>query len=136
MKFFETKAFRQLAEEWEQKLEESGFIDIEKSVGEGRELRQYSANAYRQAASLVKETRAEYYTLLSERCAREEFESEIQRYIMQSVAEGARLVEVHRNLLSFNIPINYETIRFIVRRHEHKWKIRKYTSKQMKKRRL
>lgn len=136
LKYYETKEFRELERLWEEKLRQSGFIDVEKTLGSDRDLQQRASNAYRNASDVTKETRLAYYSMISERYARARFCDPLHRFVMQRVADGRKLTEIHAELIEMQTEINYETIRFIVRRYEYKWKIRNYTARQMNLKRL
>ena len=128
MKFYETKQFKELEQEWEQKLEATGFEDIEKKVGACRELKQFSSNWFRQAKEIVREMRARYFEKVSECFHQEIF---LEHRIMQDYAGGKKMIKIHAELSAEGFEIEYETIRYIIRRYEYKWGLKIYSAKQM-----
>lgn len=116
--------FRELESQWEQKLTESGFKDIEKRIGEERRFKQ-SINVHPRDRHRKKQA---YFDLLAECFSREIF---LDYKIMQDYISGKRRVEILKELHALGIQIHYETIRCIIRRYEYKWGIKNYTLKQM-----
>lgn len=133
MKFYETKQFKELEKEWDENLDRSGFCDIEKKMGTGRELKQFSQNVHRRSKSGLKQAREKYFERLSE-C----FQTEIflDYKILSDFISGKKRSEIWRELILLGANVDYETIRFIIRRYEYKWGIKNYTLRQMNLRRL
>lgn len=125
VKFYETKRFKELEAEWEQRLAETGFKDAEKKIGNSRDLKQYAENVYQSARH---DARDKYFDLLSECFLKEIF---LEHKIMQDYVAGKRRVEILKELLASGVSIEYETIRFIIRRYEYRWGIKNYSARQM-----
>jgi hypothetical protein len=133
-KFWKSKEFEEAQRVWEAKLKESGFKDIEKRLPTGTEQRALNpANRDRQEAE------AEYYRLISLKVSEEElFENEMDRLIMERIAEGKKITEISAELKAKLPPgkqrsrHNRRTIRYIRRRYENKWGIRSWKPEQMR----
>lgn len=152
-KFWRSSQFESLNQEWEKKLKESGFQDVEKKVGREKVLKQSSDYAYRrrEATEIVRDAKLTYFTLLSQWISAEkEFfdpqltltfnpQFEIQnadRLIMERTAEGKTIREISRELKSLGMhKFNRDTIRYIRRRYENKWGIKNWKPEQMVSRR-
>lgn len=126
MKYYQTKQFRELEGAWEGKLKESGFEDIEKRVGSKKVMKNHNDHASHYHKRL--EEKAEYYRILNECFLREIF---VDHKIMRDFVAGRKRAEIFRELLAMGHSIEYETVRFIVRRYEYRWGIKHYTPKEM-----
>lgn len=82
--------------------------------------------------SQVEKKNFEYYQAMERFYEKEVFESPVYRLIMcervkaKKIAAIVRIVALNKNRI-----INRETVRFIIRRFEHKWGIRYWTNTQM-----
>jgi uncharacterized protein with gpF-like domain len=131
MKFFNSKRFKDLEAAWEEKLKRSGFVDIEKKKKNGeRVLKQNSANVYRQANEATRSAREQYYRVIAENYHQTEFNREIDRIVMGLFAEGCSIKNIVLALNEKQISIHRQTIRFIIRRHEHIWGIKYWSAKE------
>lgn len=133
MKFYETKQFRELETEWDQKLEASGFEDVEKKIGEKRELKRSCTSIancpdLQRAKKFVREMRIAYFEKISDCFNREIF---LEHRIMRDYAAGKNRIDIHKELLDEGFDVEYETIRYIIRRYEYKWGIKNYTARQL-----
>lgn len=129
MKFYETQAFRDLEKEWDARLAEAGFRDAEKMIGADRKLKQGPCSGrYRQAKEQVRAAKIAYYEAMGAGFAKEVF---LEHKVMQDYVNGKTRIEIHRELIAAGLGIEYETIRFIIRRYEYKWGIKHYTPQQM-----
>jgi hypothetical protein len=131
-KFYQTKEFKALAEQWEKKLAQDGLADIEKCVGSQRMLKQNSANVYRQMEATRREAKEYYYQQLSGCLYFSSFDSEVDRVVMSLKAEGANITEICRELLARGMSRYRRTVRLIIRKYEHKWGIRTWKADQLK----
>lgn len=112
--------------EWNARLQDSGFFDMELksppntvSPLDGDQV------------SVSAQAKLEYHSKLYEKTNAEEFENKTHEHILRKRAEGAKIVDIVRELDSKGKPIHRETVRFIIRRFENKWLIRSWTIKQM-----
>lgn len=132
VKFYETEKFKRLENEWYEKLSSEGFQDVEKRVGEALELRQFSGKPYYQNSDCQRFAKEKYFELIRECWELENFHNQMHAWIMQKIAEGQTAAEVYRELRLNKTKITYRTVRYLVRRYEHKWRIRIYTWREMK----
>jgi hypothetical protein len=135
VKFWKSPQFEVLEEEWDQKLEDSGFEDQEKKVNGERALKiptsclGRTGGVFRHNRSEVKRnSKIEYFALISEWVQREtDYEDESDRLIMERTAEGKRIREISEELQKLGMrKHNRITIRFIRRRYEDRWGIKKW----------
>lgn len=135
-KYWKSKRFEELNEEWNKKLKESGFKDIEKQAGSNTFIDyQY---VYKHCRGVAKEIRTQYFLSLSH-CVQEEksFEDHLDQLIMERTAEGVSIKEISDELR--NKPMdgrlrskhNRNTIRYVRRRYENKWGLRIWKPEQM-----
>lgn len=125
------KELKRLIEEWDQILLATGFKDIEKTVNGMRVLSQFSSNAYRHADKEVIESKIEYFSKISERVFSFTFGNEVDKSVMEMYSVGSKIKHIVDELSRKGLEINRNTIRFIIRRHEHWWGIRVWTNKKM-----
>lgn len=138
LKFFETKAFLELKNEWYQKLKSDGFIDLEKNYGNNHyDLKQVARYQLRKKISRGKFSfdqigaHREYYLKLSQTAFSHIFPNKRDQIVLQMHAEGARVIEILKVLEKHEIYCHRQTIRYIIRRYEHQWQIKSWTPKQM-----
>lgn len=76
--------------------------------------------------------KAEYFRVLSANVAKGpcQFEDDDHEFIMRKRSEGFPILKIVRLLAEQGVEIHRHTVSFIIRRYEHKWKIRKWTKKQ------
>lgn len=132
MKFYETEKFKKLSQEWEKKLQEDGFLDIEKNG----KIKQHASNCYRQASAETRRAKEIYFDLLVEFASKEKFETHKERIIMTSLSEGCTRKQIFKRLQNLGYKIHYDMLRYIIKRFEYKWGIKNYTPKQMKLKKL
>lgn len=159
-KFWRSSEFKKLQSEWEEKLRQSGFEDAEKEVGGDRVLKQRADYAYRSSTTATIEAKEEYFQLLSSWVRIEtQFDGESffqlplplpgvdplelkrnissDRLIMEMTAAGKNIQEISRELKRRRMEKhNRDTIRYIRRRYEDRWGIRRWTREQMVSRRV
>lgn len=134
--FWKTKNFRQLAKEWNLKLEEQGFIDAEIDLKGDRALKQRATNSYRQATQLERESRLEYYVLMGNLAINEIFPNELESVVMIRHSEGATIKEIVKEISFRGIFKNRKTIRHIIRRWQSRWGIKTWNLRQMNLRKI
>jgi len=121
-------AFEDLKREWEQRLKDDGFQDIEVEKRGERHLKRY-ADAPVHDSKLEPEQvalREAYFDLLRDWCLKEmAFEDASDRIIMERTAAGAQIWEISKELRELGYrKSNRDTIRYVRRRYETKWGIR------------
>lgn len=129
--FWRTRQFKVLSQEWNKKLEQSGFEDAELEVKGDRVLKQRASNCYRQADKLERESRLEYYTFLGYLAHNTKFNNELEKLVMVMYSEGKPYKEILEELNKRGIIRHRTTIEFIIRRWQHKWGIKSWSLKQM-----
>lgn len=138
-KYWGSEDFLRLKAEWDQKLKDSGFSDIEKEVDGDLVLKKPSADdgkfagIFKFKAAVQIQGRAEYFYRLYQKYSQEQaFEDESDQLIMQRTMEGIAIQTISRELQKLGKrKFNRDTIRYIRRRYEHKWGIRIWTPEQM-----
>lgn len=123
-KFWQTEKFRLIESVWEEKLRQSGFVDIESS---NRKLKQNSANSYRTVVTQAIESKLRYFELLGQHFHEEQFTDEIERFVMERRSQGAKIKEIVIELKNMGVKrrVHRETIGLIIQAYEKKWKIKK-----------
>lgn len=134
MNQWESKAFKKLQSEWYKKLKDTGFQDAEEIVGGEQKLKQNAPNVYRQADPVYIESKARYFELLTQHVASYRFSEPIDRTIMGLKSQGFKISEICSRLKQMGVPKHRQTVRFIVRRYEHNWGIRRWTPEEMNQR--
>jgi len=145
-KYWKTNEFKRLEAFWDEKLAASGFVDAEKRIGDDRVLSQNSTNVYRQASELARNSKKIYYDLLNECINKKNLRSKIDQLIMpwhpdapvrleQMIivwhAEGFKKKEICEQLREIGESRHRQTVMFIIRKYEHKWKIKKWTKEKL-----
>lgn len=135
MRKWRSKEFEALQKEWDERLKETGFEDIEKNIGGERVLKQSSDYAYRRKehTQVYRENKLSYFMLLAEFLAKERnFDDESDRLIMMRTSDGWTIQEISQELKSLGKnKFNRDTIRYIRRRYENRWGIRAWKPEQM-----
>lgn len=148
--FWKTKQFKSLLNQWNKKLEQSGFEDAEIELKHDRALRQRATNSYRQANQLERDSRLNYFrqisyfanntsivngesglSLFEYAC----FPNELEKIVMIRHSEGAAIKEIIDELKNILQDVGDEsrrkTVRFIIRKWQMKWGIRSWSLKQL-----
>ena len=125
------KKLKKLKAEWDQKLKDDGFKDIEQTIGNQRVLSQRASNAYRQATTIEREAKQEYYRLLTQYTAQESFDNEADKIIMERRSNGTAIVDISKELKRLGFPCHKQTIRYHIRRYENHWGIKKWLPHQL-----
>jgi len=131
MEFWKAKKFKELNTEWNKKLKESGFEDLEVETKGERLLKQRAANSYRQANELERQTRLDYFLLLGYLAHNTKFDSSFDQLVMLRHSEGKTIKEIVDEISKNGISRDRKTIRYIIRRWQMRWGIRNWKLKQM-----
>lgn len=134
MKFWSTQPFRELQKEWYERLRAEGFNDAEEMVGEEMVLRQNAQHVYRRATDeILRETKEAYFRFMAAKVHETVFQSEIDRFIMASHAQGKMIEAICEELEQMGERRARNTVRFKIRGYEMQWGLRHYTKKQLNK---
>jgi hypothetical protein len=125
--------FRCLQKTWYRVLSDSGFKDIERFSGSELVLVQTAAACYRNTDHFTRLMKEEYFRCMAKMANDEEteFRNEIDRYILVRHSEGAMINVIMTELEARGMKRNRASIRFIVRRYEDAWGIRKYEPRKL-----
>jgi hypothetical protein len=134
-KVWRLSEFRDLKQEWEERLFYDGFVDIEVEKNGTRQLKKF-ADAPTHDAKMTPEQaeiRADYFSKIEQFVAKETgFEDESDRLIMERTAAGCLIWEISKELREKNLKkSNRDTIRYIRRRYEMRWGIRHWRPEEM-----
>lgn len=141
-KFWTSRAFKRLNQEWNQKLADVGFDDAEnakrflKEPSNDRFVRRF--NGCRRITEITTEASYRYFQAITEFVAKEEeFSDEFDKLIMERTGEGRSIREISeelKNLLPSDrkrSKYDRNTIRYVRRRYEHKWGLKTWKAEQM-----
>lgn len=130
--------FRELQKYWYKILEESGFRDIEKLIGDELVLKQNSDHNGWFIDQFTREMNEEYFRTICEIVGNEDtvFRNDIDKIIMNMHAYGAKIINIVNTLKANNMTRNRASVRFIIRRYEIDWGLKQYTLKQLNKKPL
>lgn len=104
---------------WNSRLQDVGFEDIELESGPNHvQLLDKDQVSDEQRATI------EYYDRLVAAFNSEQFEDDTHKFIMGRVCEGDKKCAIVRALHERGQRIHRETVRYVIRRYEHKWGIR------------
>lgn len=127
-RFYQTNEFRELHVKWTHKLKESGFDDIEEDEWL---VKKKSVNIYGRCAKDIRESKdireakIRYFEALSCKCHEEENFSQLDLTVMVMKSDGISIKEIAKET-----KIHRQTVRYIIRRYEHKWGIRYWSARQ------
>jgi hypothetical protein len=130
VKFWERPDFIALQAEWYARLEESGFVDVERSSDisdPGRPRHDVQKDRHR----AIHEERFAYYSFLGQNADQTRFRNDVDAIIMRMRAEGAKLREICEHLAAVGTPRRRVAVRYRIRIYEMKWGLRQYTPKQL-----
>jgi len=127
--FYQTKEFKTLAKEWEQKLIASGFVDAEK-LQSGQTRAHYGEASYKRTKKEIIDARIQYYSTFCYHAYRTFYPKYLDREVVTRFAKGSRISDIVVELRELGVAINRNTVRFIIRRYEHRWCMRYWTLKQ------
>lgn len=125
--FWKTKAFKIISKEWYLKLKNAGFVDHEQAL-----LKQHGG--YIKASELERDARRDYYSLIGHYVHNTEFPNILEKQIMSRHAEGQTISEISRELKlreDWHFEKNRKVIRYIIRRWEQRWGIKRWSIKQL-----
>jgi len=125
--FWESDSFKKLQQKWYEKLKKSGFDDAERVVGDELKLKQRATNAYVQAPRVVRQAKLDYYRALCEYVHREKFKNEADELIMLRRSEGITIKQISKELKKLGFKHHRQTIRYVIRKYEHRWNIKKWS---------
>lgn len=119
-KFYETKEFKKLNEEWAKKLEDSEFVDIEKNTTEY----EYLPVAFDARKTMYKtlETTKEYFSQADDFLQNGKFNSTKEREIWEHHCNGDSIREIAAKMKLTSSPVAY-----------HIWNVQKRTNLKKKK---
>lgn len=129
--FWRTKTFQVLSRDWNHKLEESGFSDIEIDLKQDRALKRRAASCYEKASPLEREVKLEYFCFVSSLVNETFFPNELEKIIMTRHADGDTIEEIVQRIRSDGISRDRKTVRRIIRRWQMKWGVRHWSLKEM-----
>lgn len=144
--FWRSKNFKSLAEIWDEKLKEAGFLDAEIELKTERTLRQKASNCYRHASEVERDLRQQYFTQVGYFANNTDllngekdlglfayalFPNELEKLVMVRHSEGATIREIVDEITLKGMTRDRKTIRHIIRRWQMKWGIRSWTLRQM-----
>lgn len=136
MKYWETNSFKALEKDWEEKLKQSGFKDAEETIKGEKLLIQQSSNVYRQAVPLIRESKMDYYQLIMVNLADNPPEDEVELLVMTRLSEGKKIGDISTELATLGERCHRQTIRFIKRKYEDQWNIKKWEPHQLRSRKM
>ncbi len=131
-KYWTTKTFRQLRDKWYLKLDTSGFKDQEKVIAGEPQLSQYASNAYRQASDVVRDAKLRYYELMAQLMNDNKPDDEVDLIVMTKWIEGNKIKDISAELKRKGKRCHRQTIRYIIRKYENRWEVKKWKPEQMR----
>lgn len=116
------ETFRELQRQWYRRLEESGFLDIER----GETLLEYSSIKVREINGYTKGAKEQYFYHLGLIANAEgtAYNNETDRYVMIRYARGMRIKTIVDELKAIGTPRNRKTVSVTIKRYEIAWGIR------------
>lgn len=129
MSYWKSEHFKALQKTWYQRLEDSGFQDQEHLVQGEMRLKEETAPKVLEA--MRKRLKEEYFIALTKYVNEAQFRNDVERVVMHWFIAGMRIGEIVEWLRIRGTPRTRFSIRYIIRRFEHKCGLRKYTRKQL-----
>jgi hypothetical protein len=137
-KYWQSEAFKKIEDEWNAKLKDEGFVDIEYSTRNGLEIKQPTVRSCRPGGKDFKpggrahgdgfrqyvETKHNYFMALEHCMEYAPPRNRTERFIMYYLAMGSKISEICNELKELGGPCHRQTVRFIIRKHEHLWGIK------------
>lgn len=93
--------FRELLKEWNRRLKDSDFDDIESNTenqSEGRLFPPSGIDRYKNADEITRECRIKYFSIILEKLATTRIENEFEKQILTLYSQGLTQAEIHRKL--------------------------------------
>jgi hypothetical protein len=130
MKYHQTSQFKKLRDQWYRKLAKSGFEDIEKLGHTSTEPVLITCTKI-SSMTLAKEVAQEYYVLITHRVSSEKFDCPEDEIVMRRISNGIRIKVISEELKSLGYKNERKTIRYIIRKYEQRWGIKKWKPEQL-----
>ena len=133
-KYWATEEFKSLQAEWYQKLEASGFVDIENNSKEEPLLRQNSGKSYTSSSEVIRVNKQKYYELLAQHTSSEIFSNPAHRLVLELRSNGATFSTIILKLKDASLSKDLSSrhsLRYLIRRYEMKWNINTYLPHQI-----
>lgn len=134
MTYWKNQTFKELQDEWYQRLKDDGFDDAEESVGEEMRLKQNAEHAFAWVDEVEFVATEAYFNFVSQMVQVTPFRNDVDRIILESHAAGKKIKHICAELASIGKKRHRASIRYRIRVYEMKWGIRKYTRKQLNRR--
>lgn len=135
VKYWQTRSFKKLEKAWNRKLRNEGFEDAERIIdsvhGHQRRMTQRASNAYRQASEIERNNKSDYYRLLGLYTHDEEFTDQVDLLVMFWRSQAYKISRICEELELLGHRCHRQTVRFIIRKYEHKWAIKRWTPSQL-----
>ncbi len=127
--------FIRLQQEWYERLSDNGFKDIEEIKDGELVLQRSSAAGYRkwETSPLSRALKEEYYRWIAQEANDETtvYRNDVDQYILIRHCEGARIKHIVKELETKGTPRHRHSVRFIIRKYEIEWGIKKYNERQL-----
>lgn len=121
LKFWQTKRFKSLQNEWYKKLDN----DAEKIINGEHVLKQRASNSYRSISRIARENKQRYYELLGSYFHKEDFIDGVEKLVMERKSNGVSIKLISDELRLIGERCHRETIRHIIQKYEKKWDIKR-----------
>ena len=140
MTYWETSSFKALQADWYRRLKEDGFQDAERVVelpqpdGTTKtylKFKRTSSHAICETTVEQKEQKEAYFRLLGQLVHVSEYESEVDRLILNMFADGERIKKIVETLALFGTSRGRDTVRWTIRKYEMRWGLKEYTQRQL-----
>lgn len=153
------KGFKELQEIWYAKLATVGFVDIEKDgqlltsasypyrhIGSKTQKASYpyrhvgsedaksiTSNYFQRLDAFYRVLGAKqlYFEMISSRVQVEKFDCDADEIIMRRTAEGAQIKAISEELKVLGHKNERKTIRYVIRKYEHRWNIKTWKPEQL-----
>jgi hypothetical protein len=131
-----SKEFIALQQKWYKKLSDEGFNDAEEVRGSELVLKQTAHHPLRWTAKgdnpTAREAKQRYYELLEHRVNGHTFIKPVHEQIMTLLSKGFTQKEICAVLRATGAKPSYRgLVKFIIRRYEDEWGLKKWTQKEM-----
>lgn len=135
MKYWQTPEFKALQKTWYERLDSEGFVDEEKLDNGELYLQPQPTDDtnYRRYDHTHNAAKVSYFLTLTQFVYQHQglFKREVDRQILTLYVEGKNIKEIVGHLKDSGMKRNRDSVRCIIRRHEHMWGIKTYTYEQM-----
>jgi hypothetical protein len=132
-RYWETKKFKSLQSEWDDKLADSGFKDAEKTL-RGKRVLINSSNPYRRfetadVAENQREAIAPYYEQMAQMVLSRRFDKALDKFVLEKyILDYWSIAEICRDLKRRGkVPCGRFSIRNIIYKYTDRWKIKRHT---------